>query len=332
MVEFGFQLGNQELLRIRDLAQAADELGFDVIGFADHLIYEGPEHQMDPRTLVPDAIGVAAMAAAVTRRIRIGHLVLCNLFRHPAFTAQALSTLDNISGGRMFGGLGTGWTETEFRMMNMPFPPIGERLEMLDESIQCIKSLWSDERANFRGKHYQLSDAVLWPKPVQKRPPILLGGSGNGLMRIAAKHADYLNLIPPAGKVGKFSTENVRRMDDEAVQERVRFLRAETARVGRDPKAIKISNMIFMFSLTDTDAAARQMHEAIAPMMGMTADGFANSPLTFIGTPERCAAELTRRAKEWDIDQFIFSFQLGLDESVMRRIRDQVIPGVSAAP
>src|SRR5271154_1164176 len=175
VVEFGFQLGNQDLSRIRDLAQAADELRFDVIGFADHLIYEGPERQMDPKTLVPDAIGVAAMAAAVTRRIRIGHLVLCNLFRHPAFTAQALSTLDNISGGRMFAGLGTGWTETEFRMMNMPFPPIGERLEMLDESIQCIKSLWSDERANFRGKHYQLSDAVLWPKPVQKRPPILLG-------------------------------------------------------------------------------------------------------------------------------------------------------------
>jgi len=327
-MEFGFQLGNQEPLRIRDLAQAADDLGFDVVGFADHLIYEGPEHQLDPATLVHDAIGIAAMIASATKRIRIGHFVLCNLFRHPALTAQALATLDQISGGRMFAGLGTGWTETEFRMINMPFPAIGERLQMLDESLQCIRALWTDDRATFQGKHYQLRDAVLWPKPVQKRPSVLLGGSGNGLLRIAAKYADYVNLIPPAGKAGKFSSENVRRMNDEAVQERVSFLRTETVRVGRDPKAIKISNIIFIFSLTDSDAAARQVYEAVAPMFNVSADGLTGSPLALIGTPERCAAELRRRAKDWGIDQFVFSFQLGLDEKLMRRIREEVIPGI----
>ncbi len=330
-MEFGFQLGNQDPLRIRDLAQAADDLGFDLIGFADHLIYEGPERQLDPKTLVHDVIGLAAMVATATKRIRVGHLVLCNLFRHPALTAQALATLDHISGGRMFAGLGAGWTETEFRMTNMPFPPIGERLQMLEESIQCMRTLWTDERANFRGNHYQLRDAVLWPKLVHTSyPPILLGGSGNGLLRIAAKYADYVNLIPAAGKQGKFSAENVRRMNDEAVQERVSFLRTEAARVGRDPKVIKISNIIFIFSLTDSDAAARQMYEAIAPMFNMNADLLASSPLALVGTPERCAAELRRRAKEWSIDQFIFSFQLGLDEKIMRRLREEVIPAVRA--
>lgn len=268
------------------------------------------------------------MAASATKRIRVGHLVLCNLFRHPAFTAQALTTLDHISGGRMYAGLGAGWTETEFRMTNIPFPPIGVRLQMLEESIQCMKALWTDERANFRGKYYQLHEAVLWPKPVQKTPPILLGGSGNGLLRIAAKYADYVNLISPAGKTGKFSTENVRRMNDDAVQERVQFLRAEAARVGRDAKAIKISNIIFAFSLTDTDAAARQVYEAMAPMFNMSADAVAHSPLTLIGTPERCAAELRRRIKDWSIDQFFFGFQLGMDEKLMRRVREEVIPGI----
>ena len=80
--------------------------------------------------------------------------------------------------------------------------------------------------------------------------------------------------------------------------------------------------------LTDSDAAARQMYEAIAPTFNLSADGLANSPLALIGTPGRCAAELRRRAKEWSVDQFIFSFQLGLDENLMRRIREEVISGI----
>ena len=150
-------------------------------------------------------------------------------------------------------------------MTGIPFPPISERLSMLDESLNCVRSLWTNERTNFEGKHYQFRDAILWPKPLQKpHPPILLGGGGNGLLRIAARYADYVNIIPEAGKLGKFSVENVKRMTDEAFRDRVSFVRAEARRAGRDPESIKISNVMLVFMIVDTPAAAAQTIAAVA--------------------------------------------------------------------
>lgn len=293
------------------------------------LVLEGPERQYDPHAVLYDSISIAAIVAEATRKIRVGHLVLCNLFRHPAITAQSLSTLDHISAGRLLAGLGAGWTETEFRMTGIPFPPIGERLAMLDESLSCIRSLWTNERTNFEGKHYQFRDAILWPKPLQKpHPPILLGGGGNGLLRIAARHADYVNIIPDAGKVGKFSVENVKRMTDEAFRERVNFVRAEAQRVGRDPQAIKVSNVMLVFMIVDTPAAARQTIEAVAQGLNLSPETLAGSPIAMIGTPEQCATELRRRVKNWGVSQFIFGSFLGMDEKQIRLVRDEVIPRI----
>src|SRR5580658_8537689 len=212
-MEFGIQLGGLEPAQYKAQAQAAEALGYDLIVFADHLVNEGPDRQLDVKSKAWDHIAMAAIVMDATKKIRIGHLVLCNLFRHPAITAQSLVTLDHLSGGRLVAGLGTGWTETEFRMTGIPFPPIRERLEMLDESLACITSLWSNEQTTFEGKYCHLRDAILWPKPLQKpHPPIIIGGSGNGLLRIAARYADYINIIPDAGKPRKFSVENVSRM------------------------------------------------------------------------------------------------------------------------
>jgi probable F420-dependent oxidoreductase len=329
LMEYGFQLYGMELAKIRDLAQAADGLGYDLVVFPDHLIVGGPEGQYDPNAVLYDSISLAAIVAASTRRIRVGHLVLCNLFRHPAMTAQSLVTLDHASGGRLLAGLGTGWTETEFRMTGISFPPIGERLTMLDESLTCIRSLWTNERTNFDGRHYQFRDAILFPKPVQKpHPPIIVGGSGNGLLRIAAKFADYVNIIPSVGKPGMFSLDSVKRMTDEAFRERVRFVRSEAQRIGRDPQAIKISNVMLIFMLAESPAAARQTIEATAAMLKMSPEALSSSPISLIGTSEQCVTELKRRASAWGVSQFIFSSMLGMDENQMRRLRDEVIPNV----
>jgi len=327
--EYGFQLFGMEPAKVRDLAQAAEGLGYDLVVFPDHLIIEGPERQYDPHTLLYDSMSVAAVVAESTKKIRVGHLVLCNLFRHPAITAQSLVTLDHISGGRLLAGLGTGWTETEFRMTGMPFPAIGERLAMLDESLTCIRSLWTNERTNFEGKHYQFRDAIMWPKPVQKpHPPILVGGGGNGLLRIASKFADYVDIIPDAGKPGKFSLDSVKRMTDAAFRERVSFVRAEAQRIGRDPQAIKVSNCMLVFMIVDTPAAARQTIEATAAMFNLSPEVLGYSPIALIGTPEQCATELKRRANNWGVSQFIFGSFLGMDEKQIRRLREEVIPHV----
>ena len=328
-MEFGVQLSNLEPARYHDMAQALEGLGYDIILFPDHIVLEGPERQYDPRALACDPIQIATLVATATKKIRVGHLVLCNLFRHPAITAQSLATLDQISGGRMVAGLGTGWTETEFQMTGIPFPPIRERLEMLDEALTCIKSLWANERTNFSGKHYQFSDAILWPKPIQQpSPPIIVGGSGNGLLRIAARHADYLNLIPDAGKPGKISVDNLGKFTDNSFRERVEFVRAEAKRAGRDPNAIKFSNVIFTPMIVDTAAEARQSAEMMAQMFQQTPEALLASPLQLIGTPEQCIVELKRRAKEWSVSQFIFGTLVGADEKQFRRIREEIIPHV----
>ncbi|MGO9604620.1 MAG: LLM class flavin-dependent oxidoreductase [Candidatus Binataceae bacterium] len=325
-MEYGLQFVNLEPARVRDLARVAEAEGYDLIVFPDHLVIEGPEQQYDPHTLAYDVVSLATVVADATTKIRVGHLVLCNLFRHPAITAQSLVTLDHVSGGRLLAGLGTGWTETEFRMTGIPFPPIAERLAMLDESLACIRSLWTNERTNFEGKHYQLRDAILWPKPVQKpHPPILLGGGGKGLLRIAAKYADYVNIIPPAGKLGKFSVDNLKRMNDEAFRERVDFVRAEAKRIGRDPQAIKVSNVVLVFMVVDTEEAAHQTVGAVSQMFNLSPEILASSPIALIGTPEQCRKELKRRAGSWGVSQFIFGTLLGIDDRQIRRLREEVI-------
>lgn len=327
-MEFGIQLANMEPAKLRDVAQAAESLGYDLIMFPDHLVLEGPERQYDPHTIVYDNIAVAAALSEATKKIRIGHLVLCNLFRHPAITAQSLMTLDHLSGGRMLAGLGTGWTETEFRMSGIPFPPITERLRMLDEALTCMRSLWTNEQTTFDGEFYKFKDAIMWPKPVQKpHPPIIVGGGGKGLLRIAAKHADYINIIPDAGKPGRISLENVKGMTDQVYRDKAAFVREEAKRHGRNPDTIKVSNFIFTLMITDSPEATRKTAEGMAPAFGTTPELMLQSPMSLIGTPEECATELKRRAKQWDVSQFIFA-AMGMDEKQVRRLHEEVIAHV----
>jgi probable F420-dependent oxidoreductase len=325
-MEFGIQLANMGPAALRANAQAAEALGYDLIVLPDHIVLEGPERQYDPHALAYDMIVAAAVLAEATKRIRIGHLVLCNLFRHPAITAQALMTLDHVSGGRLLAGLGTGWTQTEFQMTGIPFPPIAERLRMLDEALECIVSLWTKERTTFAGEFYKLDEAILWPKPVQKpRPPIIVGGGGKGLLRIAAKHADYVNLIPDAGKAGKVSIENLKQMTDEWFRAKVDFVRREAKLLGRDPERIQVSNLVFTLAITDSPDATRKAAEMLGPMLGQTPADILGSPMALIGTPEECVTELRRRAKDWGVSQFVFSTFMGVDEKTFRRLREDVL-------
>jgi probable F420-dependent oxidoreductase len=326
-MEYGLQLGNLDWQRLRDVAQAAEGLGFEVLMVPDHIVMEGPERAFDPHHLSYDPMLMVAVLSQATKKVRVGHLVLCNLFRHPVITAQSLASLDGLSGGRLIAGLGTGWTEREFRMTGMPFPDIGTRLRMLDEALTCMRSLWTNEETTFAGEFYRLHDCILWPKPVQQpHPPILLGGGGKGLLRVAAKHADVVNIISDAGKPGYIKLANVAKLTSDAFTAKVRFVREEAARHGRDGRAIRISNVIFSTILTDSPAATRTTAEGMAPMFGTTVEGMLRAPMALIGTPEECARELRRRAREWDVSQVIFSGDLG--ERMLRRLGEEIMPHV----
>jgi probable F420-dependent oxidoreductase len=322
-IQLGFGIG--DLASLRDRAQFVEELGYDVIYLPDHLVYEGPEHQrMDDPAF--DSMMMAAVAAQATRRVRIGHLVLCNLFRHPALTAQSLATLDHLSGGRALVGLGSGWTETEFRMTGIPFPPIGERLRMLDESLTCIRGLWQEGPFTHDGEFFHFHEADLAPKTLQKpHPPIVLGGGGKGLLRVAARRADVLNIIAAVGRRGYISMQGASRLDDDAMRAKIDFVRAEAARAGRDPRSIEISNFTFALMLADSAEASRAMREGMAAGFGVPAEAVGRAPMVLIGTPEEVIAELRRRAEAWQVREVVFQLQ---DEALVERFAREVMPAL----
>ncbi len=325
-MNFGLQIANLEFPRLRDVAQAAEALGFHAVYLPDHIVYEGPERQADPHHLAWDPMIEAAVIAEATRRIRIGHLVLCNLFRHPVITAQCLASLDHLSGGRVVAGLGSGWTETEFRMTGLPYPDITTRLRMLDEALACIRRLWSQEQTTFTGEFYQLRDAILWPKPLQQpHPPILLGGSGRGLLRIAARHADVVNIISDVGRAGYIRMSEAAAFTDEAFRARVQFVREEAARHGRDGDAIRMSNVVFTLILADSPAQSQAAAERMSAVFSTQPDAVRRSPMALIGTPEECVTELRRRANVWDVSEVVFS---GVRDDAIRRLGEQVLPRV----
>ena len=325
-MEFGVQFGGLEPAQYRAHAQTAEALGYDLIVFPDHLVNEGPDKQLDVKSRAFDHIAMAAVVMEATKKIRVGHLVLCNLFRHPSITAQSLMTLDQLSGGRLLAGLGSGWTETEFKMSGIPFPPITERLRMLDEAIEVILSLWKNDRTTFDGEFYHLKDAILWPKPVQQpHPPIIVGGGGKGLLRIAAKYADYVNIIPDAGKRGHISMEVVKRTNDKSFREKVSFVREEAKRLGRKPDAVRISNFIFATIIADSKEATRKSAEMMAQMFQQTPDDLLASPMILIGTPEECIVELKRRAKDWGTSQMIFTGEVGQNEKLLRDLYEKIL-------
>lgn len=182
-----------DLLRV---AKATEDLGFDAFFRSDHYLKMGDVTGLPGPT---DAWTTLAGLARDTSRVRLGTLVTAATFRYPGPLAIAVAQVDQMSGGRVELGLGTGWYEDEHTAYGLPFPPLGERFERLEEQLAIITGLWTTphgETFSHDGKHYRLTDSPALPKPVQRpRPPILLGGGGpKRTPRLAATYADEFNV------------------------------------------------------------------------------------------------------------------------------------------
>jgi F420-dependent oxidoreductase-like protein len=179
-----------DLLRI---AKATEDLGFDAFFRSDHYMTIGGDGGVGST----DAWVTHAGLARETSRIRLGTLVSPGTFRYPGVLAISVAQVDQMSGGRVELGLGTGWYDGEHAAYGIPFPPLGERFERLEEQLQIVKGLWSAEGPfSFDGKHYQLTDSPALPKPTQRPgPPIVMGGFGaKRTPRLAATYADEYNV------------------------------------------------------------------------------------------------------------------------------------------
>jgi len=173
------------------LAQHVERKGWYGVWFADHFMPAAG----DVSGPWDEAWSMIAGLAAAVPRVRIGPLVSGNTYRHPAVLAKMAATVDHVSGGRVVLGIGAGWQENEHKAYGIEFSTLRGRLERLDEACHVIKGLFSQPRTTFNGKYYQLADAPLEPKPVQKPLPLLVGGGGEKVtLRIAAQHADEWNV------------------------------------------------------------------------------------------------------------------------------------------
>jgi len=273
---FGVHIGQQNLeaQQLRALWRRLDESGVDWLSVWDHLYEAPPAGGTVPHfeTLTP----LGALAAD-TRRARIGCLVFYPGYRNPALLARAATTLDHLTGGRFVMGLGAGWHEEEARAHGYPFPALGDRLDMLEEAVQLIRSMLTQERTTFEGRHFRTENASCLPAPLQRRLPIWIGGTGRKrTLRIAARHADGWN----AAYVGPEEYARLNRvLDDWCAHE------------GRDPGTIERSvNLSFQLSAdrvraarVDQDLRAR-WGEAAVPRLR---EG------SLLGTPEQAAKRVS---------------------------------------
>jgi F420-dependent oxidoreductase-like protein len=180
---------------LRNVAVAAEDLGFDAFFRSDHYLKIGDVSGLPGPT---DAWATLAALAGETSRVRLGTLMTAATFRLPGPLAITVAQVDQMSGGRVEFGLGAGWYEAEHAAYGIPFPPVGERFDMLEEQLAIITGLWGTpegETFSFDGAHYRVSDSPALPKPTQRpRPPVLLGGSGaRRTPRLAARFADEFN-------------------------------------------------------------------------------------------------------------------------------------------
>lgn len=270
--------------RFVKLAQKAEELGFDSFMIPDHL-----GNQVGPIA----ALGALAVA---TDKMRIGSAVLVNDFRHPAVLAKDLTTIDQISGGRLEVGIGAGWLKDEWDKAGIAFESPDIRIERLEESVAVLDVLLRGQPCHFQGKHYQVEGLQGSPRPRQgPRPPIAIGGGGPRILAMAAKYADIISLVPSTTRDGKLKLSEITM---EKSIERVDWIRdAAGDRFGDIELNWTITTMLISDDREQTaEMVLGALGQGFPPNMEvdttLTVDQILESPFIAIGTFEEIADQI----------------------------------------
>jgi probable F420-dependent oxidoreductase len=291
-------------------ARRAESLGFDSVWISDHFFYSFERYGADPSPIASlEPLTTLAGIASVTDRVRLGTLVLCAAFRHPALLARAATSIDLLSRGRLDLGVGAGWMAEEFDAFGYRFGSPGERFAVLEESVEVLKQLFGGEAVTHDGRNITLREAVLRPAP-DRPPPLWVGGKGGPrLLRLAARLADGWNVVW--------------RMSPEDYSGKVADVRAACETEGRDPATFGLS--VGLYSLIGEDeAAARDAFErgrAAAPGNAMAGDDHDTWRAdTLSGTPEqileRIAAFESLGVQEIIVSPWVLPFAIHEPEQV----------------
>jgi probable F420-dependent oxidoreductase len=307
---FSFPTGQITFAEAAEWARRAEALGFDSVWVSDHFFYSFARYGADPSPIASlEPLATLAGVAAVTDRIRLGTLVLCAAFRHPALLAKATASIDLLSGGRLDLGLGAGWLAEEFDAFGYGFGSAGERFAILEESVEVVKQLFGGESVTYEGPTVTLRDAVLRPAP-DRPPPLWVGGKGGPrLLRLAARFAEGWNVVW--------------RMSPDAYGGKIADVRTACDAEGRDPDTFGLS--VGLYSLIgEGEAAARAAFErgrAAAPGNAMSEDDYDTWRAdTLSGTPEqvleRVAAFESLGVREIIVSPWVLPFAIHEPEQV----------------
>jgi len=269
-----------------DLARRAEANGYSCLTMPDHF-----GDQLAP---VP-----ALMAAAdATTTLRVGALVFDNDYKHPVVLAKELATIDLLSEGRLEIGLGAGWMITDYEQSGMPYDSPGVRIDRFVEGLHIIRKAMEPGAFSFSGTHYAIADYDGLPKPVQMRPPLLIGGGGKRVLGIAAREADIVG-VNPSLHTGRVGPEAIAGMSAESVDEKVAIVRAAA---GDRMADIEMNVRAFMVNVTPDGSTAR---DGLAAAMGVERSLIDDSPFALIGPIEELAERLVERRARWGFSYVI---------------------------
>ena len=301
-IRFGVFLPTGDVNEAMAAAQRAERDGLYSVSTNDHFF----SPLGTPQTPQNECFTILAAIAAVTSKIRLAPAVVAASFRTPPLLAKIATTLDHVSRGRLIMGLGAGWQDKEYLAAGYTFPPLKTRLAQLDETIQVLKAMWTQDVPNYRGEHFEIKDLYANPRPLSRpHPPIMLGGSGTGLLRIAAREASVINLIPPTGNGKDFVNDPAAtlRFDMPELKRRIAVLHGFMRDAGRDPSSMEIGGLLMLgLSRDKRDPALRQM----AAHLGFPDyEAAQRAPVALLGTPDEVKRELEKRIKETGVTYYI---------------------------
>jgi probable F420-dependent oxidoreductase len=266
------------------LARRAEALGYAGLYMPDHL-----GRQLSP-------ISALTAAAIATTSLRVGPYVAANDFRHPLLLAREMATLDVLSAGRVEIGLGAGWSTTDYRQLGWAYDRPGVRIGRLEEAIAVIKRLFAGETVTHNGEHYQLDRARLAPLPVQRpHPPFVIGGGGPRLLRLAAREADIVGLIPQFSPRGR---PIISQATEAATEAKAAIVRGAA---GDRWERLRLDVIVFDAGLVGSGAGPLA---SVAAAAKATAVALVGTPYVMYGTLPRLRDLLLRRRERAGISQY----------------------------
>jgi len=260
------------------------------------------DHLMFDDEAVLEAFTTLSYFAALYPELKFGHAVLCQSFRNPALLAKMAANLHLLTDGRFILGMGAGWHEAEYRAYGYDFPSNAVRVEQLEEALQIIKALWTEEKASFNGKHYRIQEAYCEPKPVPM-PPIMLGAFRPKMLGLTAKYADWWNVSSTSSKDYRLFVEHFERACEE---------------IGRDPATVRRSWI-------GGCACAASQTEVKKLTEGWLVDDDDN--FDFVGTPDHILEQL-QPFIDLGVDYFIFDCGGFPNLTTLETLIDKVLPAL----